>query len=176
MDSSPTSGYYWVFFRTFPSDAEAAQKFVHVLATDRPACKQALESSAGSEREVATCMYMSNYYQGTNNPSTAEGRQANINNYVRAMRSWTPSIWNALTYWYPGAQAPSNFPDPDTTSDVWVQWTLNRLGLVPPLVEDGILGPLSRAAIKAFQKNHNLQPDGIPGPMTRAALSIAMKK
>jgi peptidoglycan hydrolase-like protein with peptidoglycan-binding domain len=121
-------------------------------------------------------MYMSNYYQGTHNPSTAEGRQANINSYASAMRSWTPSIRNALTSWYPGAQAPSNFPDPDTSSDVWVQWTINRLGLIPPLVEDGMLGPLSRAAIKAFQKNHGLHPDGVPGPMTRTALAIALRK
>jgi hypothetical protein len=176
VDSSPTDGYYWVFFRTFPSDAEAAERFVHVLATDRPACKHALESVAGSEQEVATCMYMSGYYQGMHKPDTAEGRQANINSYASAMRSWTPSIRNALTSWYPGAQAPSNFPDPDPSTDIWVQWALNRLGLVPPLTEDGSLGPFSKTAIKTFQKDHGLHPDGIAGPMTRTALAIALKK
>lgn len=41
------------------------------------------------------------------------------------------------------------------------------------LVVDGDLGPRSRAAIKAFQKQHHLDADGIPGPATIAAVEAA---
>jgi peptidoglycan hydrolase-like protein with peptidoglycan-binding domain len=34
---------------------------------------------------------------------------------------------------------------------------------------DGVLGPLTTAAVKRFQRNHGLKPDGVAGPMTRRA-------
>lgn len=50
----------------------------------------------------------------------------------------------------------------------WVQWELNRHGY--NLVVDGIIGPQSGAAIRAFQSKKGLVADGIVGPATRAAL------
>jgi hypothetical protein len=50
-----------------------------------------------------------------------------------------------------------------------VQARLNNLGYDCGPV-DGINGPRTQAAVKAFQKDHGLAVDGIPGPKTQAAL------
>ena len=50
------------------------------------------------------------------------------------------------------------------------QLLLNGHGAAPPLVPDGIFGPLTRAATIAFQQSHGLVPDGIIGPLTWGAL------
>lgn len=44
--------------------------------------------------------------------------------------------------------------------------------LGPPLVPDGYFGPLTTAAVMAFQTSHNLQVDGIAGIRTKTALHI----
>jgi lysozyme family protein len=43
----------------------------------------------------------------------------------------------------------------------YIQETLNKLGASPPLVVDGIEGPATRYAIKAFQVAHGLTPNGL---------------
>lgn len=53
-----------------------------------------------------------------------------------------------------------------------VQTRLNALGASPPLTADGVYGPLSRAAVMAFQKSKGLAVDGIVGPATLGALGI----
>ncbi len=60
--------------------------------------------------------------------------------------------------------------DPDVRA---LQETLKRLGHDPgPL--DGLFGPKTRAAVKAFQRTiRGLKVDGVPGPATRAALARA---
>lgn len=60
----------------------------------------------------------------------------------------------------------------DSAADV--QRALNELGTDPPLAEDGIIGPKSIAAIRAFQESAAIHVDGIAGPETRAALSKAL--
>jgi peptidoglycan hydrolase-like protein with peptidoglycan-binding domain len=56
-----------------------------------------------------------------------------------------------------------------------VQHSLNTLGFCkPPLTEDGKLGPMTIACIKAFQSKNKLVVDGNAGPATRAALSAAL--
>ncbi len=53
----------------------------------------------------------------------------------------------------------------------WVQQSLNIAeNLSPKLGEDGIMGPKSLAAVKAFQKKHGLQVDGIVGLNTENKL------
>jgi hypothetical protein len=53
-----------------------------------------------------------------------------------------------------------------------IQARLNVLGANPPLTVDGISGPMTVAAIKAFQQSKGLTPDGIVGPLTLAALGM----
>jgi len=52
----------------------------------------------------------------------------------------------------------------------WIQYQLNLFGY--GLKVDGIFGRLTDAAVKDFQENHHLVDDGIVGPKTRAALKI----
>lgn len=40
------------------------------------------------------------------------------------------------------------------------------------LVSDGVFGPATEKAVKAFQKSKQMLPDGIVGPMTWAALNL----
>jgi peptidoglycan hydrolase-like protein with peptidoglycan-binding domain len=56
-----------------------------------------------------------------------------------------------------------------------VQHCLNTLGFCkPPLTEDGKLGLMTIACIKAFQTKNKLAVDGNAGPATRAALSASL--
>jgi hypothetical protein len=54
-----------------------------------------------------------------------------------------------------------------------VQAKLNALGANPQLKVDGQNGPMTTAAVKAFQNAKGLVPDGIVGPMTLAALGLS---
>jgi peptidoglycan hydrolase-like protein with peptidoglycan-binding domain len=51
-----------------------------------------------------------------------------------------------------------------------LQERLNAGGFKPPLKVDGIFGPKTLAAVKAFQRSHGLKVDGLVGPLTTAAL------
>ena len=56
----------------------------------------------------------------------------------------------------------------------WIQQSINIIRRVYPslpwLSEDGVFGPLTRAAVVAFQNTFALSPDGIVGPITWAKL------
>ncbi len=54
----------------------------------------------------------------------------------------------------------------------WIQQALNQLGGAR-LVEDGRIGPITRAVVVSFQRTHGLKPDGIVGPLTEPALAAA---
>jgi len=60
----------------------------------------------------------------------------------------------------------------DNPSPAAVQHALNLAGASPQLTEDGQIGPMSLAAIRAFQSAHGLSVDGVPGPMTLGALGF----
>src|SRR5262245_21389016 len=53
-----------------------------------------------------------------------------------------------------------------------VRERLNGVGADPPLPADAESGPRTRAAVVAFHREHGLEPDGIVGPLTRAALEL----
>lgn len=57
---------------------------------------------------------------------------------------------------------------------LWVQQSLNKLGVHPPLVADGDIGPLTIAAVRTFQKSAGLKVDGVAGPLTLAAIEVAL--
>ena len=52
-----------------------------------------------------------------------------------------------------------------------VQGKLKKMGLYKGKI-DGMIGPLTTNAIKAFQKKKGLKVDGIIGPMTMKALGL----
>jgi peptidoglycan hydrolase-like protein with peptidoglycan-binding domain len=60
-----------------------------------------------------------------------------------------------------------------------LQEQLNQLGYTDArgqaLKADGVMGPSTRAAMEAFQRDHGLDPDGVLGPKTKAALEEAMQ-
>jgi len=65
--------------------------------------------------------------------------------------------------------------DPSTTK--WLQGSLNHLVVPSPNLEvDGLYGPMTRAAVKAYQTQLGLEPDGWAGRLTQAAIDLAMSK
>jgi peptidoglycan hydrolase-like protein with peptidoglycan-binding domain len=79
----------------------------------------------------------------------------------------------------PGPQIVPAATGPVITTNVQVQHALNLLSYKgkdgKPLTEDGSIGPNSKYAILAFQKEHPpLVQDSIAGPQTKAALSAAL--
>ena len=50
--------------------------------------------------------------------------------------------------------------NPPPHSTTWLQQSLNRLGTEPPLITDGSFGPVTAAAVKAFQQMHGIASDG----------------
>jgi len=71
---------------------------------------------------------------------------------------------------------PPNLPvtTPQIHDGAWLQTALNTLGASPQLVVDGIVGPSTRNAVRAFQLAKNLEADGLVGPATFAALDAAL--
>lgn len=62
----------------------------------------------------------------------------------------------------------------DVRDAIWLQESLNRLGANPQLAVDGIRGPATRNAVRAFQLAQGLDVDGLVGPATLAALDKAL--
>lgn len=82
-----------------------------------------------------------------------------------------------LTKYDPGKEIGGNpYPMPSTNLKIksrgdgvkWLQYALKRFGFT--LVIDGIFGPKTDEAVRAFQAERGLIVDGIVGPKTRAEL------
>ena len=70
--------------------------------------------------------------------------------------------------------SPGGAPEPDVAlaEDVaFVQQSLNKLGIDPQLVEDGILGPRTKAAVSLFQRQNALKDTGLPDAVTIAEIA-----
>jgi peptidoglycan hydrolase-like protein with peptidoglycan-binding domain len=74
----------------------------------------------------------------------------------------------------PPASAPPVATVPPVVTLKDVQHALNLLGASPALAEDGINGPKTMAAVRAFQSNQGLVADAVAGPKTKAALHAAL--
>jgi hypothetical protein len=181
-DSSPIRGKYATWFWAFPKgvvylaaglagDEAGAWKLLEVLLEKRPVIKAAIDSIDVST--LAADMYHTKYYEGFHDPRAPGGDEANIADYARAL-AWTSGAFTAgLSDWHPGGIAPG--PDSDLETTIGVQRALNRLEIAdPPLREDGVNGPKTRAAIGRFQREAGLQADGRVGAQTRAALERAL--
>lgn len=68
---------------------------------------------------------------------------------------------------------PAANPDSLTAT---LQRNLNTLGVTPPLEVDGLYGPATTSAVRAFQHICGLQPDGVAGPVTRAMIQARLDK
>jgi lysozyme family protein len=64
--------------------------------------------------------------------------------------------------------------DEPVRDGVWLQTSLNNLGANPQIEADGIVGPATRNAVRAFQLSQGLVADGLVGPATFAALDKAL--
>jgi len=71
---------------------------------------------------------------------------------------------------FDGAQPAVNLDAEPPKDAAWLQNALNKLGASPVLTVDGMLGPATKAAVKAYQGRKGLAADGIAGPNTLAAL------
>jgi peptidoglycan hydrolase-like protein with peptidoglycan-binding domain len=60
----------------------------------------------------------------------------------------------------------------DSSTVKKVQNILNQLGATPPLVEDGVFGPKSQAALKRFQSVNGLTVDGSIGSQVLQAMGL----
>jgi putative chitinase len=56
-----------------------------------------------------------------------------------------------------------------------LQRALNDLGARPKLVVDGLYGPATRRAVRAFQRDAGLEVDGIAGPVTEGAITLRLE-
>lgn len=104
---------------------------------------------------------------------TAVDKQLGCAGLIMAMMSLDSSIkfdGSAITQTTTLPPAPPS----DLRDGAWLQTTLNKLGANPPLTADGIVGPATRNAVRAFQLHENLVVDGLVGPATFAALDKAL--
>lgn len=97
-----------------------------------------------------------------------------FNGTVAELHAYSAAYLAALGGAAPPVPPPPPKPLPDLTTTLGVQQALNLLGQAPPLKEDGIPGPKTTAAIKAFQKKAGLATDGVVGPKTQAALQAVL--
>lgn len=169
VDSRPPGKVYFTWFAKFPDDAAGAAYFASFFRT--AAEKQGLAD--GSPAEEAWAMFAAHYYTGTH----LDDPSANVADYLRAIDPFFRAALAALEGWTPGADPPvyTEPAEPDLATTLGVQQALNRLCPdCAPLVEDGIDGPKTRAAIATWQRAHGLAVDGIAGAATVRSLRDAL--
>ncbi len=189
VDSSPGRGWYFKYFWAFEDDTAAAACFIRILAKNRAACKAVLESAESTVFDLAREMYISGYYEGFHPggrsiikrvPPLTAPENANIGDYAGALGRYFPKIREALSLgWTHGTKERAPMPpfDPKKAnlfSTAGIQEVLNHLGW--SLAVDGVNGPNTDRAIRAFQGKHGLVTDGVVGPATRAVLAREIGK
>lgn len=188
-DSSPNTGYYFVWFWAFATDALGANQLLHTLYDNESRTRAVLQSDRFDPSEMARAMYSSKYFEGFYQRSSwyrhdsakwalvsgpgddaMLGSELNIQAYSGAV---DPLARAALAAMGSGTNISDHAIDLSTNAGV--QDALNRLGANPQLEVDGIVGPKTRAAITAFQRGAKLATaDGIAGPVTIAAMRVRL--
>lgn len=197
-DSSPITGKYQTWFYAFPAgviypeaglagDDAGAWQLIGVLLEQRKSIKPHIDTiDMGT---LAELMYRSRYYEGFHDPrgvsdstGLTPGQRANIADYAHALYAAAGELTAGLSDWWPDSGGyPTEDPVPlfgTNALALGVQSALNVLHVAdPPLLEDGVLGPKSVLAIKAFQSARGLPITGIVlvGSATEAALLDALK-
>ena len=92
---------------------------------------------------------------------------------LQAMIALDPSITLEGTPSSPGHIEPEESLAPMA---LLMQQSLNKLGANPPLEEDGIVGPKTKAAVLQFQVQHGLSDTGILDNATTAAITRAAQQ
>ena len=185
IDTSPVAGPYFVWFCAFPDDETGAEKFVQVLAKNRPSCCDVLESNTPSALGLASAMYKSHYYEGFHDPHKPGGDDANILDYTNAISALTNEAYEALADWEPGKNFPAYVPTDPSTFDLetitGVQQAWNFLALPGNTIPvSGLMDAATKNALMSFQRTHlgpfmhPLSVDGNPGPDTVYALQAAL--
>jgi hypothetical protein len=123
-DSSPRTGWYFVWFWAFKSELEAASKFLEVLVKNRPNVAAIIDTASAGE--LAAAMYASHYYEGRH-----EDPAQNIADYAQAIASTGGRIEAALADWTPATapRIPSDDPSP-ATARRWGAGVVVGLGLL----------------------------------------------
>jgi lysozyme family protein len=103
----------------------------------------------------------------------AVDKQLGCAGLIMAMMSLDPSIkfdGAAIT------QTTTLPPPPiDARDAFWLQRALNQFGANPQLDVDGVRGPATRNAVRAYQLSKGLDADGLVGPATLAAIEADLK-
>lgn len=73
---------------------------------------------------------------------------------------------------FDGLEKQPVFPPPptDARDAFWLQRALNQFGADPQLEVDGVRGPATRNAVRAYQLSKGMEADGLVGPATLAAI------
>ncbi len=204
-DSDPITGKYQTKLWTFPpgviyppaglaGDDAGAWLLIGVLLEQRKSIKPLIDTiDMGT---LADLMYRSHYYAGFHDPrgvpdagGLTPGQRANIADYAHALFAAAGELTAGLREWWPDSGGyPTASDDMDTPIEpaslfgtnalaLGVQSALNVLHVAdPPLVEDGVLGPKSIAAIKSFQSSRGLPITGVVavGDVTESELLAAL--
>jgi peptidoglycan hydrolase-like protein with peptidoglycan-binding domain len=108
-------------------------------------------------------------------PTATRARRVSLGTLIAIAAGPAAGLANANGIPHPTA---SPTPEPPTTTEHHIQLEDGSEGRQVRILQhalgiavDGVFGPRTEAAVRAFQANHGLQVDGIVGPQTSAALA-----
>lgn len=153
-------------FQSYDSQLAAAREWLRVLM--RGSVPAALEH--GRVYDLAAAMFANRYYTGVNVDTDHDGVPGTARDRILAYAALIASGASFI-----GGELADVELGVDLSSVAGVQEACRRLGYDPGPI-DGSYGPMSRAAVVAFQHDRGLKADGIVGPVTRAALRAALEQ
>jgi hypothetical protein len=183
VDTTPTPTgprTYPVWFATFPTEVDGIIYFLKVLFGYRHGCKAVADDDEGSLEQLAGAMYSTGYYEGFVSgarplderiPPFNQAEQANVDAYTSALMGAFRTISLELVDWKVGF---------NLSTLMGVQEGLiamaKRLDTPEfnPGTPDGIMGPRTEGALKAFQSYSSIPASGVVDDATRAVLEAEL--